>query len=180
MMARKTRRGLIDPTDPVAVRFIERIGVLTPSAWDAIDARIDAIAASAPPGPIPPEIERTARILTPILELFDPSPETLLAAMRHAGRLSSKLLLMYVEPAWRRQGTGPARHLTELLDRGYITTQLRFWVVLTLVAIRMRSRSDAAEALRNFYAPFEPVIPWASLLPPQLPRFVEASPVHPR
>ena len=180
MTGRKSRPGLVDPTDPVAVRFIERIGVLTPSAWDAIDARIDAIAASWPREPTPPGVERMARILTPIFELFDPSPETLRAAMRQAGKLSSKLLLAYVEPAWRRQGTGPARHLTELLDRGYITTQLRFWVVLTLLAIRLRSRADSAEALRDFYAPFEPVIPWASLVPPLLPRSVEASPIHPR
>ena len=171
---------MIDPTDPVVVRFIDRICVLTPSAWDAIDARIDAMAASWAPGPTPPGVERMARILTPIFELFDPSPETLLAAMRHTGKLSSKLLLVYLEPAWRRQGTGPARHLTELLDRGYITTQLRFWVMLTLLAIRVRSRGDAADVLRDLYAPFEPVIPWASLLPPLLPVSVEATSVPPR
>ena len=166
---------VIDLNDPVITRFIGALITLTPSAWDAIDRRITSTAAAGPPIPPPPGVERTAKILAPIFDLFDPSPETLRSIMRRGSEVSSKLAVMALGPAWRRQGTGPVRRLTEVLERGYITTQLRVAVLLVILAMRVRAQEGNAEVLREIYAPFEPAIPWASLVPPLLPAGEERS-----
>lgn len=56
----------LDLADPVTDRFIASLLTLTPSAWDAIDARMTAILDALPSAP-PPKIGLGARLLTPLL-----------------------------------------------------------------------------------------------------------------
>ena len=164
----------LDFTDPVTDRFIASLLTLTPSAWDAIDARMTAILDALPPSP-PPKIGLGARLLAPVLvPVFyavawaDPSPAAVQAFCRRVGDLSSRAMLRYLGPAWRRQGAGPIRHLVEVLTRGYISSQVRAWVVYMLAIMGHRGRGKNGAELRDLYAPFDPEIPWVSLLPPLL------------
>jgi hypothetical protein len=51
--------------------------------------------------------------------------------------------------------------------------------VLTLMMAQGRGWAGDDAALREVYAPFEPEIPWASLLPPLLPGTTGASGASP-
>ena len=164
----------IDLTDPVLDQFIARLITLTPSAWDAIDARMRVILDALPPAP-PPKVGVAAWLLVPVVAPViyavawaDPSPAAVQAFFNRAGDLSSRAMLRYLGPAWRRQGAGPIRHLVEVLARGYITSQVRAWVVYLLWIMGHRGRGKNATELRDLYAPFDPEIPWLSLLPPLL------------
>ena len=164
----------IDLTDSVIDRFIARLLTLTPTAWDAVDARMSAIFAALPPAP-PPKIGLGAWLLTPVLmpallaaAWADPSPEAVKAFFDRVEDFSSRAMLRHLGPSWRRQGTGPVRHLVEVLTRGYITSQVRVWVIYLLAVLGRRGRDSDGARLRRLYAPFEPEIPWASLLPPLL------------
>ena len=164
----------IDLTDPVIDRFIASLLTLTPSAWDAIDARMSAILDALPPAP-PPKVGLAAWRLVPVVApvIFavawaDPTPAAVRVFYDRVGDLSSRALLRYLGPAWRRQGTGRIRHLVEVLARGYITSQVRAWVVYLLATMGHRGRGTNGAELRDLYAPFDPEIPWVSLLPPLL------------
>lgn len=159
----------IDLTDPLTARFIARVVQLTARDWDDVDARLRAVSRTRQVEPPPPWMETAGRILGGYIELAQPSPEAVMRFQRFVENASARLMLATLGPAWRRRGVGPIRHLVEVLERPYVTPFARTWTHLVLMRLAVRARDERDDVLRDIYAPFEAVIPFASLLPPLLP-----------
>lgn len=158
----------IDLTDPVTLRFVERLIALPPAEWDAIGARLRVLSRHHADEPLPPALERTIGALLRVLFFLRPSREALELFGRMLDGNIHRMELAALAPAWRRQGTGPIRHLVEVLERPWVTRFVRSWVHVTLAMIASRAWADDAQFF-HVYGPFEPTIPWSSLLPPSLP-----------
>lgn len=166
----------IDLTDPLTARFVARVVQLTARDWDGIHERLRARALAREFEPPPEWMQSIGRIVGAYVELAQPSPEGSMRVSRFVERASERMMRTQLGPAWRRQGVGPIRHLVEVLERPYVTSLARTWTHLVLALLAIRGRNGRDDDLRDAYAPFEPVIPFASLLPPLLPPLATSRP----
>lgn len=159
-----------DPRDPVVRRFIDALVALPAREWDAIDARFSAETRTAVASG---RLERNPRLenfIARTMNILQPSEATMKRVAYAIMGANRRILEAIVSgPAWRRQGTGPFRLLHEVLERPYVDAVLRMQVLLVVSLMQERAYEPFAVRLPDLYAPFEPSIPWASLLPPLLP-----------
>ena len=159
-----------DPHDPVVRHFVDALVALPAREWDAIDARYTARArAMVAEGRLErnPRLENFMARTLNILQPSDAAMERIALAMMGMNRRLMERIIG--GPAWRRQGTGPFRLLHEVLERPYVDKVLRMHVLLVVSLMQQRAQEPFAARLPDLYAPFEPSIPWASLVPPLLP-----------
>lgn len=167
---------MLDLKDPVVLRFIERLVALSATEWDGIRERSYALASlrvKRIPPPRNPALENFIARTFNILQPTDEALERIAFAMQG---WSQRMFQGMLAPRWRRHGTGPIRRLHETLELPYVDRIVRLDVLLLLLTMEHRAREAKragvrtwADMLREQYAPFEPVIPWASLVPTMLP-----------
>lgn len=167
---------MLDLKDPVVLRFIERLAVLPAAEWDAIAARMQALAKARYENSPPPRNPRLENFIARTFNILKPTDEMLEGIAHGVMGMSEKSLRGMLAPRWRTHGTGPIRRLTETLALPYVDRTVRLHVLLTLLNMEHRGRESKlqghpspAESLRHLYAAFEPVIPWATLVPTMLP-----------
>jgi hypothetical protein len=167
---------MLDLKDPVVLRFIERLVVLPAAEWDAIEARMRALSKARYEKSPPPRNPRLENFIARTFNILKPTDEMLERIGHAVMGMGEKSLRGMLAPRWRTHGTGPIRRLTETLALPYVDRTVRLHVLLTLLNMEHRGRTpklknhpSPAENLRELYAAFEPVIPWASLVPPLLP-----------